>query len=319
MTTRVLAVPVRMEMVPTDLIERAKEYARQSKSAATLKVYDTEWRIFTAWCSMHGVSPLPASPEVVAAYVVDRADHVRPVTIKRGLAAISTAHKVAGFDSPTASQAVRLTMQGLRRVKGTSSSPRRALRVVDVRKMISTVPDSVVGIRDRAIILLGFTGGMRRSEVVGLDVSDVTFEPEGIILTIRKSKRDQERRGRRVAVPCGRYEATCPVQALRAWLDVRGNSAGPLFVRLDAGAPRERLDGRAVAELVKRAVRRAGLDPVFFSGHSLRRGFATECARAGAAETSIMKTTGHASLVTMRGYIEDGRLFENLAASVLDL
>ena len=316
-----LPVPVTEStgLVVADLIDRAKEYARASKAASTLKTYDTCWRIFTTWCRDHDLSALPAKPETVAAFVADRAENTKPVTIKKALAAISVAHKVAGFESPTASEAVRLTMQGLRRVKGVAGNPRKALRVEHIRKMVATLPGGPVGVRDRCVVLLGFVAGMRRSEIVALDVADVASEPEGAVVTIRRSKRDQDGKGRQVAVPRGHHDATCPVRALQAWTAASGITEGPLFVRLDPGAPRDRLDGRSVALIVKRAARRAGLDPAMFSGHSLRRGFCTEAARGGAAERDIARTTGHSSMMVLRGYVEQGTLFENCAAKVLDL
>ena len=176
---------------------------------------------------------------------------------------------------------MKLTMQGLRRVKGVAAKPKAALRVEHVKAVVAAMPGDLVGIRDTAIVLLGFVAGMRRSEIVALDVDAVAFEPEGIVISIRKSKRDQEGKGRQVAVPRGRHEATCPVRAVRRWLDVSGIQNGPLFVRLDPGAPRDRLSGKSVALIVKRVAARAGIDPVLFSGHSLRRGFCTEAARAG--------------------------------------
>lgn len=306
-------------IVPVELVEQAKEYARASKATSTLKTYKSVWSSFTNWCSSKGLPSCPSTPDVIVAYIVDHADTLKAQTIKKHLAAISQVHKLAGFESPVQTEPVRLVMQGLRRTKGTASSPKKALRVDHIKKMIAAVPVGIVGARDRAVILLGFVAGMRRSEIVGLDVGDVSFEPEGVVVTIRKSKRDQEGKGRQVAAPRGRHEGTCPVRALRAWLDVLGVTDGPLFVRLDPGAPRDRLDGRAVAHVVQRAARRAGLDPEMFSGHSLRRGFCTEAARAGAAERDIARTTGHTSMQVLRGYVEAGTIFEQCAGKVLDL
>lgn len=306
-------------IVPAALVEKAKEYARASKASATLKTYQSVWRNFTAWCSSRGLASCPATPDTIIVYITDMAEQLRPQTIKKHLAAISQAHKLAGFASPVQTEPVRLVMAGLRRTKGTAANPKKALRVEHVRKMVGTMPEGLVGTRDKAIVLLAFVSGIRRSEIVGLDVADVAFEPEGAVVTIRRSKRDQEGKGRQVAVPRGRHEATCPVRALRAWLDAAAITEGPLFVRLDPGAARVRLDGRAVAHVVQRAARRAGLDPVLFAGHSLRRGFATEAARAGASERDIARTTGHSSLQVLRGYVEAGTLFEACAARALDL
>jgi len=321
MTDSMLPVPMPdpTGIVVADLMDRARGYARASKAEGTLKTYATVWKAFTGWCDAHGVVALPADPETIVAYVADQADRLRPQTVKKHLAAISQCHKMAGHPSPVQHEAVRLVMQGLRRVKGVAGSPKKALRVDHVKKMIATLPEGVVGVRDKAILLLGFVGGMRRSEIVGLDVADVAYEPEGAVVTIRRSKRDQEAHGRLVAVPRGHHEATCPVRALQAWVQTPGVTDGPMFVRLDPGAPRDRLDGRGVALVVKRAAQRAGLDPTLFSGHSLRRGFATETARGGATEAEIARTTGHRSLLVLRSYVEAGTLFGSCAARVLDL
>ena len=307
-------------LVVADLIEKAKEYARASKAPATLKVYSTVWRIFTAWCDERGLNPLPATPEVIAAYVADRADDLRPQTVKKHLAGISQAHKLRGFESPVLTEPVRLTMQGLRRVKGVASHPKRALRVRHIKAMIASMPDNQVGVRDTAIILLAFVTGMRRSEIVALDVADVAWEPEGAGVTIRKSKRDQEGVGRQVPAPFGKHEATCSVRALRRWLAEAGHEEGALFHRLDpAAGHHQRLTGKAIARIVKRAAARAGLDPALVAGHSLRRGFCSASARAGAAERDIARATGHRSLTVLRSYVEEGELFERCAAKHLDL
>ena len=306
-------------IVTSDLIAKAREFAKASKAASTIKTYKSVWSGFTAWCSSMNMVSFPASPETIVLYVTDRADELRPQTIKKHLAAISQIHKMDGQPSPVQTEPVRLVMQGLRRIKGTASTPKKALRVEHIRKMIASMPDTHVGIRNKAIILMGFVAGMRRSEVVGLDVSDIASEPEGVVVTIRRSKRDQEGRGRQVAVPRGRHEVTCPVRALRAWLDLCVVTDGPLFMRLDPAGRGQRLAGRGVAHIVQRSAAKAGLDPSMFSGHSLRRGFCSEAARAGAAERDIARTTGHSSMQVLRGYVEAGTIFESCAANVLDL
>lgn len=305
--------------VPERLIAKAIDYAKASRSEATLETYAKAWKQFVAWCGPLGLPHLPASPETVVGYIADRGDDLRPVTLKKHLAAIAVAHRTAGLQSPTSSEAVKMTMAGLRRTKGTAPKAKRALRVSHVRQIVGGLGGAHVDVRDRALLLLGFITGMRRSEVVGLDVDDIAFEPEGIVVTIRKSKRDQEGRGRQVPVLRGKHEETCPVRALRAWLTVLCRDTGSLFIRLDRAGSGERLSGKAVALIVKRRAEQAGLDPVMFSGHSLRRGFCTSAAKAGASEADIARTTGHQSVKILRGYVEAGRLFENAAARHLDL
>ena len=306
-------------LIPADLIAKARDYAKASKSESTLRCYRAVWTIFTTWCERHQLEPLPASAETLCAYIADQGERLRPSTIKKHLAAVSQVHQVAGCESPTKSEIVRLTMQGLSRTKGTAPNPKRALRVEHVKKMANPNSTTKIEVRDRAVILVGMFTGLRRSEVASLDVGDLEYEPEGIVVTINRSKRDQEGRGRKVPVPYGKYEATCPVRALRRWLSVSGIIEGPLFIRLDPAGHGERLSGKSIASIVKRAVSKAGLDPVLFGGHSLRRGFASETARAGASERDIAKTTGHASMQVLRGYIEEGQIFECAAGKMLDL
>ena len=322
-TTTVALVSVEPEpesgLVPADLIDKARDYVRASKASSTRRTYQACWACFTAWCQERRLGPLPASPETMVGYIAAQADRIRPQTIKKHLAAISQAHKVAGFDTPVQAEVVKLTMQGLRRTHSTASNPKKALRVDHVRRMVEAMPDNEVGVRDKAILLLGFLAGMRRSEIAGLDLDDLTYEPEGLIVRIKKSKRDQDGEGRFVAVPRGRRPETCPVRAVHAWMELASEDAGPLFTRLDRAGDGQRITGKAIARVVKRRAERAGLDPAMFSGHSLRRGFATETARAGAAERDIARTTGHRSLQVLRSYVEEGTRFERCAAGVLDL
>lgn len=320
MTDSLVPTNTPTRLIPSDLMARARDYVRASKSESTLRVYANVWRAFSAWCDQRRLGAMPATPETVVGYIVEQADRLRPQTVKKHLAAISQMHKLAGQESPVQTEPVRLVMQGLRRSKGVSSCPKKALRVEHIKKMVATLPDNEVGIRDRAMLLVGFMGGMRRSELVSLDVSDLSFEPEGLVINIRKSKRDQEGKGRRIGIPRGKYAETCPVRAAQHWLGVSGIKSGPLFLRLDhAAAVHTRLSGRSIALVVQRTAARAGLDPKLFAGHSLRRGFATEAARAGAAERDIARTTGHSSLAVLRGYVEAGTIFEDCAALKLDL
>ncbi len=217
--TDLLAPLPTQEIIPVELVEKAKSYARASKSDSTIRTYASAWRSFAVWCDIHGVISLPATTETIIAFVVEQADRLRPVTIQKVLTAISQAHRLAGHPSPTFSEPVKLVMQGIRRTKGVAGTPKRALRVEHIKKMVLEMPDTLMGLRDKAIVLLGFVGGMRRSEIVALDLEDVTFEPEGAIVTIRKSKRDQEGKGRRVAVPRGRLLGPTCSEVIPAFLD----------------------------------------------------------------------------------------------------
>lgn len=204
---------------------------------------------------------------------------------------------------------------------GTAPRVKAPATTVEIRAMVETLPDGLLGIRDRALILLGFAGAFRRSELVGLDVADQDVTRDGAVVTLRRSKTDQEGQGRKVGIPYGSTPATCPVRALQGWLEASGIAEGPLFRHVDRyGRMHEgRLSDRAVALVVKRLASRAGLDPASYSGHSLRAGLATSAAAAGVSERAIMNQTGHRSPMMVRRYIRDGQLFRENAASAVGL
>ena len=302
----------------------ATRYARATQAPATRRAYQTDWAAFTAWAAAHGQRPYPAAPASVAAYAAACADAGRSVaTIQRRVAAIAHAHRTAGVvPPPTQDPLVRATLVGIRRLRGAAPAQTRPLTLPALRQCLdATAPATRAGARDRALLLLGFAGGFRRSELVGLDVADVTPTPAGLQVRVQRSKTDQEGRGREVGIPVGAHPATCPVRALQAWQAQAGITAGPLFRpvdRWDRVGP-GRLAGRAVARVVQRGARRAGLDPRGLAGHSLRAGLATAAAAAGASERTIMAQTGHRSVAMVRRYIRRGSLFDGNAAAQVGL
>lgn len=301
------------------LVERAKEYMSQAKADNTLRAYRADWREFSTWCLRNERTPLPASPETVVLYLTARAGVCRTSTLQRRLSAISQAHKAAGYETPTTAQAVRSVWAGIRRTHGTAQSGKEPVQTAELRLMLAALPPNVKGIRDRALLLVGFAGAFRRAELVALDVADVEFNGDGLVVTLRRSKTDQEGTGRKVGIPYGSNPSTCPVRSLKAWLEASCITEGALFrpinrhMQLQSG----RLSDKAVALVVKQAAEGAGLDPARYAGHSLRAGLATSAAAAGASERSIMAQTGHKSVNMVRRYIRDGSLFrENAAAKV---
>ena len=293
-----------LEMVETralipsaEVSERTREYVAASKSPRTVRAYRTDLRDFEAWCAEHGRTSLPATPETVADYLADMASGGRKAaTITRRLSAISQAHQMAGLESPTHAQIVRMTASGIRRQLGTAPRQARPILAAELRSMIEALPDDLRGLRDRALLLVGFAAGMRRGELVALDVGDVVEEPEGLAVTIRRSKTDQEGQGRVVGIVRGsRGPLTDPATAVREWREAAGITEGPLFREVDRGGRvgATRLSDRAVARIVKKAAASVGIDPALASGHSLRSGLATSAAAAGAPERAIMATTGH--------------------------
>jgi integrase len=264
---------------------------------------------------------LPAAPQTVVLYLTELSATRKVSTLVRRLSAISQAHQVAGFDSPAQSAPVRTLMAGIRRAKGTAPAVKAPTLIEDIRAMLATLPDGLSGIRDRALLLTGFAGAFRRSELVGLDRADLEFNARGLVITLRRSKTDQEGHGRKVALPYGSTFETCPVRSMQAWLEESGIIDGPLFRKINRHGQLHvaRLSGSAVALIVKRCVGAAGLDASKYSGHSLRSGFATAAAIAGASERAIMNQTGHQSSKMVRRYIRDGNLFHDNAAAKLGL
>jgi len=201
------------------LQQQAEEFVRAAKAPATLRAYRSDWTHFRTWCDEHTLCPLPASPKTVALYLSALAATHRPATMTRRLTAITKAHQIAGHPSPATMQqpAVSETLKGIRRTLGTAQQIKAPLLTADVRRMVEALPDNLAGRRDRALLLLGFAGGFRRSELAALDVEDVQPTEDGLIVKLRRSKTDPEGKGRDVGIPYGSSPSTCPVRALAAW------------------------------------------------------------------------------------------------------
>jgi integrase len=237
-------------------------------------------------------------------------------TLMRRLSAISQAHQVAGLETPTRGAVIRNLLAGIRRAKGTAPAVKTPVLTEDLRLMVKAIPENLPGWRDRALLLAGFAGAFRRSELVALDYEDLEFQREGLVVTLRRSKTDPEGQGRRIGIPLGSGR-TCPVRALEKWIAAAAITAGALFrpITRHGGISSHRLSDKAVALIVKRWAEAAGLDAPSYAGHSLRAGLATSAARNGASERSIMRQTGHRSLHMVRRYIRDGEIFRENAAA----
>ena len=301
--------------------ESARSFLRQAKAENTVRAYHSDWRHFTVWCREHQRTVLPATPETISLYLSQLAGTHKTPSLTRRVSAISQAHQTSGYASPTQTSLVRTLMAGIRRAKGTASATKAPTLTEDIRRMVAAVPENLLGLRDRALLLVGFAGGFRRSELVGLDREDCEFTKDGLIVVLRRSKMDQEGAGRKIAIPYGSNPETCPVRTLEAWLSTPALEQGALFrpVSRHGQIQAARLSGHAIALVVKRYAMAAGLDPLKYSGHSLRSGLATSAAINGASERSIMAQTGHRSVAMVRRYIRDGNLFRENAAAKLGL
>lgn len=307
-------------VTPEAIDARVKDYIQHAKAANTVKAYRHDWADFVTWCAAYGVDPLPATAETVARYLTARARDVKVSTLQRRLSAISQAHTAKGLPRfSVLDEPLKSVWAGIRRVHGVAQQGKAPAVTADIKAMVACLPGSLLGLRDRSLLLVGFAGAFRRSELVSLTRADIQFTSDGLTIHLRRSKTDQEGQGRAVGIPYGSHRETCPVRALQAWLEVSGITEGPLFrainrhSQIQAGS----LSDKAVALIVKRWAEAAGLDPAQFAGHSLRAGLATSAAQAGVPERVIMAQTGHHSADMVRKYIREGSLFrENAAAEV---
>lgn len=304
-----------------DATERARQYLGNSKAANTLRAYAADWRDFTSWCEHVGRVSLPATAETVALYISDLAAEARVSTIRRRLTTIRKAHEAESLPSPTQHLLVQDVLDGIKRELGVLQKGKTPLLLRDVQRMLEQCADTITGVRDRALLLLGFAGAFRRSELAGLRLEDLTFPDDGLVVFLARSKTDQEGQGVKKAIPYGGHAATCPVRAVQAWIDLLGVRTGPLFRRIykDGRIGTNALSDRSVALIVKKTALAAGLDPTRFAGHSLRAGFATQAAISGVSERAILKQGNWASEKMARRYIRDANLFRDNAAGQIGL
>lgn len=299
-----------------DLKIRADQLASLSLSPSTKKNYLSDFSIFAVWCEKMGYTYLPASTETISQFLADLTGR-KYSSIARMLTSISRVHQIAGYNSPTISNKIKMVLKGLRRELGISSEQTKPLSWRDITKMIESEPESFYGLRNRAILALGWTSAMRRSEICSLNIEDIDFIEEGIIVTIKKSKTDQEKSGVKIFVPESREIGICPVKCLKRYISRLHRDTGPLFVRCFlsdlwfADKKQLRLTSQSVTKIVKKMVRQIGLCSLNYSAHSMRRGFATECGRLGIPERFIARQTNHKNLVVLRKYIDEGEITEN--------
>jgi integrase len=303
-----IAAPTGVVLAEADAAA-ARTFAELEKAASTRRSYRVAFRIFADWCHARGLVPVPASPDTVAATAGARAS-----TIAHRAAAIRYAHRLAGHETPTSAETVRAVMRGIRRTIGTAPE-RKAPATADVIREMRLCPPTLAGQRDRALLALGFAGAFRRSELVALSVADLVEMPDGFRVLIRHSKTDQEGAGQEIAIPRG-YRLR-PVEAVQTWLEAAAITEGPVFRavlkggRLQAAA----LTPHSVAAIVQMYAERAGLDPAAYAGHSLRAGFITSAAEAGASVLRIADQSRHQSLDTLRGYVRRADLFRDHAGA----
>ena len=310
--------------LPAEAAAIVRAYQQASKADSTVRAYRSDVQVFQAWCDRFGFRSLPASPNAVAGFLAHEAEAGRSAsTIGRRLAAIRYGHKLAKAADPTDDEDVRATMKGIRRRVGTAPTQKAAATVDVLQMLLARTPDTLTGKRDRALLALGFAGAFRRSELVALDVEDLREDPEGLRVTVRRSKVDQEGRGFEKAIPHGRFVR--PVALVREWLAAAGITSGPVFRPVSrSGNVRQiqhgvefepRLTDRSVANIVQSYCAAAGLDASTFGAHSLRAGYITSAAERGADLARIMDQSGHRNADTVLGYIRRANAFKGHSGS----
>jgi site-specific recombinase XerD len=303
-------------------IEQGKKLIISSKAENTRKAYYSDWKEFSDWCREKNVSSLPAEAQTVVAYLSYLfTEKKRPSTIARKKSTISQAHAAAGYDSPTTAKIVTDTMKGIKRELGIMRNKKNPLLAQDIQQICEKKED-LRGLRDCALLLIGFSGAFRRSELVSLNIEDVRFTREGIRVILRKSKTDQEGAGMEKGIAYGSNPDTCPVRILQDWIEAAKIREGALFRQINkhGQVSKKRLaSSHSVARIVKEYVKKIGLSNTEYSGHSLRAGFATEASGNGASLDDIMRQTGHRSVEMVREYIRKQNLFKNNASTKLGL
>ena len=296
---------------------KSKRRLSKSKADNTIKAYSSDWSDFSDWCAYHGVPDLPASPETIVNYVNDLADDARANTVSRRITAISENHIAAGFgrENPAKDGMVRSAISAIRREKGTFQHGKTPVLVETLYLLADCFGDDIVSIRDKALILLGFAGAFRRSELVRIQMDELNFAPQGMTIFVPHAKGDQLGHGATIAIPYAPDPEICAVRAVEQWILAAQIHYGPLFrgFKRNLEVRRDQLNDKSVALIVKKYAGMAGFNPDDFAGHSLRRGFATSAAQHDIDALTIMRQTRHKSEKMVHRYIEQGNIFKDNA------
>ena len=299
---------------------------QSSKASNTVRAYKSDFSDFGVFCAQNGFKSLPSEPKVVSLYLTHLSTKdAKMSTLKRRLVSIGVIHKLKGHYLDTKHPAIIENIMGIKRRKGTFQKAKKPILINSLKKIINAIDEQkkeeIKKLRDRSIILIGFSGGFRRNEIVSLDYDDLDFVPEGLKLSIRRSKTDQFGEGFTKALPYFDSSQYCPVVSLKKLLDLSKIRSGPVFRRFSKGSKlsENRLTDQTVALLIKEYLNLAGIDSQNFSGHSLRSGFATSAAESGVEERNIMAMTGHKSTEMVRRYIKEANLFKNNALNKIKI
>ena len=299
---------------------------QSSKAKNTVRAYKSDFRDFGLFCAQNGFKSLPSEPKIVSLYLTYLSTkEAKMSTLKRRLVSIGVIHRLKGHYLDTKHPSIIENIMGIKRRKGSIQKGKKPILISYLKKLIDVIDqqknEDIKKLRDRSIILIGFSGGFRRNEIVSLDYDDLDFVEEGLKIQIRRSKTDQFGEGLVKALPYFDNSKYCPVISLKNWIEISRINSGPLFKRFLKGSKlsENRLTDQTVALLIKKYLRLAGIDNKNYSGHSLRSGFATSAAESGAEERSIMAMTGHKSPEMVRRYIKEANLFKNNALNKIKI
>ena len=299
---------------------------QSSKANNTVRAYKSDFKDFGIFCAQNGFKTLPSEPKIVALYLTHLSTKdAKMSTLKRRLVSIGVIHKLKGHYLDTKHPAIIENIMGIKRRKGSIQKGKKPILISRLKEIINLIDkqdrEEIKKLRDRSIILVGFSGGFRRNEIVSLDYDDLDFVPEGLKINLRRSKTDQFGEGFTKALPYFNKSQYCPVVSLKKWINISKITSGPVFRRFSKGSKllNHRLTDQTVALLIKEYLKLAGIDSKNYSGHSLRSGFATSAAESGVEERSIMAMTGHKSTEMVRRYIKEANLFKNNALNKIDL
>ncbi len=308
------------------LHEETLNNLKSSKASNTIRAYKSDFKDFGAFCAKHNLKVLPTEPKIVALYLTYLSGKdAKMSTLRRRLVSISMIHRLKGHYLDTKHPVIIENLMGIKRKKGTVQKGKKPILINSLRLILKAIDEQDVEdlkkLRDKSIILVGFSGGFRRNEIVSLDYDDLDFVYEGLKITIKRSKTDQFGEGTIKALPYFNESIYCPVVTLKRWLNVSKITKGAIFRRFSKGTKltKYRLTDQTVALIIKEYLKKAGIENANYSGHSLRSGFATSAAESGAEERSIMAMTGHKSTEMVRRYIREANLFKNNALNKIKL
>tara|TARA_B100000767_G_scaffold27110_1_gene23625 strand:- start:3076 stop:4032 length:957 start_codon:yes stop_codon:yes gene_type:complete len=299
---------------------------QNSKANNTVRAYKSDFNDFGLFCAKNGFKSLPSEPKIVSLYLTYLSTkNIKMSTLKRRLVSIGVIHKLKGHYLDTKHPSIIENIMGIKRRKGSIQKAKKPLLISHLKQIINTIDEEKIEeikkYRDRSIILIGFSGGFRRNEIVSLDYEDLDFVPEGLKINLRRSKTDQFGKGFTKALPFFDSSQYCPVVSLKNWLEISKINSGPVFRRFIKGSKlsENRLTDQTVALLIKEYLNLTGINGKNYSGHSLRSGFATSAAESGVEERSIMAMTGHKSTEMVRRYIKEANLFKNNALNKIKI